>query len=241
MTVIDSHAQAFHDDAAHHGGYLYTSGARLSSRMANDRLTAATLALADFRGRRVLDIGCGDGTYTVELHDRGQPSCLCGIDPAPSAIEAARKKAVGRAIEFRVGSAYELPDTTERFDIAYLRGVLHHLDRPADALREALRVADKIIVVEPNGYSPILKLLEWGSRYHREHGEKSYPPHRLRKWIADLGGKVTADVFVGLVPFFAPNAIARLAKTIEPAVEATPLLRSVGCAVYVFAATRVLE
>ena len=37
---------------------------------------------------------------------------------------------------------------------------------------------------------------------------------------------------------FAPDAVARLAKVIEPVVEATPLLRCVGCAVYVFAATR---
>jgi ubiquinone/menaquinone biosynthesis C-methylase UbiE len=183
-------------------------------------------------------VGCGDGSYTVELHDRGRPSVLHGIDPASAAIAAARQRAGGRAIEFRVGSAYDLPYGADGFDIAYLRGVLHHLERPVDALCEALRVAKRIVVVEPNGYSPILKLLERASRYHRAHGEKSYPPHRLRQWVEDLGGEITAGHFAGLVPMFAPDPLARLAKAIEPLVEATPLLRCVGCAVYVFAATR---
>ena len=72
--------------------------------MANERLTAATLALADYRGQRILDVGCGDGTYTVELYDRGGPRFLHGIDPAPAAIGAARQRAGSRAIEFRVGT-----------------------------------------------------------------------------------------------------------------------------------------
>ena len=35
---------------------------------------------------------------------------------------------------------------------------------------------------------------------------------------------MTAELFVGLVPMFAPDAVARLAKVIEPLAEATPLL-----------------
>ena len=31
-------------------------------------------------------------------------------------------------------------------------------------------------LIEPNGYNPTLKLIERFSRYHREHGEKSYAP-----------------------------------------------------------------
>jgi SAM-dependent methyltransferase len=238
MSILDLNARAFNDDVERNGGYAYTTGARLSSRMANERLTAATLGLADFRGQRVLDVGCGDGTYTVELYDRGEPAFVQGIDPAGAAIEAARKAAGTRKLEFCVGSAYDLPYAAESFDTAYLRGVLHHMDRPVDALHEALRVAGRIVVVEPNGYSPILKLIERVSRYHRGHGEKSYPPHRLRRWTEDLGGQVTAGRFAGLVPMFAPDAVARLLKIVEPLLEATPVLRSVGCAVYVFVATR---
>lgn len=93
---------------------------------------------------------------------------------------------------FAVGSASGLPHSDGEFDLAYLRGVLHHMDRPIDALAEALRLAPLIVVVEPNGYNPGLKLLERVSRYHREHGEKSYAPRRLDRWVESVGGTVVA-------------------------------------------------
>lgn len=235
---MDIKSEVFNQDAAHRGGYVYTTNARLSSRMANRRLTDAGLAAADFRGKKVLDIGCGDGTYTIELFDLGQPASIHGIDPAAEAVEIARHKAGDRPVTFSVESAYELPYEADRFDIAYLRGVLHHMDRPEEALREALRVASTLVVIEPNGNSPILKLIERTSRYHIEHLEKSYSSHSLNRWIGALGGEVTRRQWAGLVPMFCPDWMARTLKVVEPVVERLPFINAVGCAVYVFAATR---
>src|SRR5207249_180633 len=117
----------------------YTTDSRLSSRLANRRLTEAALSVADFAGRRVIDVGCGDGTYTVELVQMGA-TAVEGVDPAANAIRAARGRAGGLRVNFVEATAYALPYDADSFDLAYLRGVLHHLDRPADALREALRV-----------------------------------------------------------------------------------------------------
>jgi ubiquinone/menaquinone biosynthesis C-methylase UbiE len=234
----DPNAQPFQEDALLRGGYLYSTGAPLSSRMANERLTTATLAIAALRDQRVLDIGCGDGTYSVELFDRAHPAELHGIDPAEAAIKVARSKIGKRSIQFDMGSAYDLPYPADRFDAAHLRGVLHHLDDPVQALREALRVAATVVVIEPNGYSPVLKLLERVSRYHRQHGEKSYAPHRLKGWVEGLGAEVTRAVYAGLVPMFTYDGVARAIKVVEPLVESLPLVRNVACAVYVFSATR---
>ncbi len=235
---MDTKSEVFNRDAARRGGYVYTTNARLSSTLANRRLTEAGLAVADFRGKSVLDIGCGDGTYTLELFDRAQPARIHGIDPAEEAVEIARQKAGDRAATFAVENAYALPYDADQFDIAYLRGVLHHMDRPQDALREALRVAPTLVVIEPNGNSPILKLIEKTSRYHIEHQEKSYSSRSLNRWIADLGARITARQWAGLVPMFCSDGMARALKAVEPAVERTPLLNAVGCAVYVFSATR---
>jgi ubiquinone/menaquinone biosynthesis C-methylase UbiE len=234
----DSTVDPFNKDVAANSGYLYTTSSGLSSQLANRRLSDAALAAANFRDQRVIDIGCGDGTYTMELFDRGQPASMHGVDPACNAIDAARKRAAGRNIRFAVENAYKLPFAPNSFDLAHLRGVLHHMDRPADALREAFRVAPLILVIEPNGYNPILKLLEKASRYHREHEEKSYPALRLDKWVRDIGGSVILRKWVGLVPFFCPDAIARLLKQVEPFLEKTPLIRACGCAVYVMVAKR---
>jgi ubiquinone/menaquinone biosynthesis C-methylase UbiE len=235
---IQADFQVFNRDVTQNYGYLYSTNAQLSSQIANCRLTDATLAIIDLLGKRLLDIGCGDGTYTVEIFDRGQPASIHGVDVASEAISIAQQKIRDRSMTFAVHSAYELPYAANTFDVAYLRGVLHHLDRPIDALREALRVAAMLVVIEPNGYSPVLKLLERYSRYHVEHQEKSYTANVLDQWIGQNGGIVLKRQWVGLVPMFCPAWFARMLKWIEPVVERTPLLNRFGCAVYVFIATR---
>lgn len=61
--------------------------------------------------QRLIDIGCGDGTFTVELFDRGQPTRITAIDPCEDAIGVAEEKKGGRAIAFSTESAYQLPLT----------------------------------------------------------------------------------------------------------------------------------
>ncbi len=233
---IDPSVAPFSTDIAANAGYLYTTNARLSSRLANRRLTSASLALANLNGRRVIDIGCGDGTYTVELAQEGGATCVVALDPAESAVQVARSKLNGRPIYLSVGSAFALPHPNNSFDVAYLRGVLHHMADPAQALGEALRVAATVVVVEPNGYNPVLKVLERYSTYHVEHGEKSYAPRQLDRWVDEQGGTVERRAFAGLVPMFCPDWLARVAKRLEPLVERLPGARALGCAVYVFSA-----
>lgn len=231
--ATDRGVEPFRQDVRRGGRYRYAGGERLSARLANGTISAASFEVASFEGRRVLDIGCGDGTYTLELVTRCRPSAAVALDPAAEAIEAARSQDRHGLVDWRVGDAYSLPYEAGEFQLAYLRGVLHHLEDPALALAEALRVAEQIVVVEPNGYSPALKVIERASRYHREHGERSFVPRRLDRWIEGAGGMIGRRIWRGLVPMFAPDAVARLAKRVEPAVESVPGLRALACAVYV--------
>jgi 2-polyprenyl-3-methyl-5-hydroxy-6-metoxy-1,4-benzoquinol methylase len=228
----------FERDASNNEGYLYTTGASLSSQIAGRRHSDAMLGAADYRGKRVIDVGCGDGTYAIELFDSTAPASIYAFDPAAKAIEVARKKAGSRNITFEVSSAYDIPCADNSFDIAHVRNVLHHMDRPVDALREALRVAPTIVVLEPNGYNLGLKLIEKLSKYHREHGEKSYPPARLERWIRNLGGRVTARDWVCFVPYFCPDWVARTTRMLQPLVESIPLVRWFGCGSFLIIATR---
>lgn len=238
MGSRQDYVDPFAADAAANDGYVYTTNAPLSSQLANRRLTEAALAVHSFAGARVLDIGCGDGTYTHELAELADVRTVHGIDPAAEAVRLAKARTTRPDVSFAVSSAYQLPYADDTFDVALLRGVLHHMGRPVDALRDALRVAPTIVVVEPNGYNPGLKVLERCSTYHIEHGEKSYAPLVLDRWVADVGGVVKARVWAGFVPMFCPDWWARAAKRVEPAVERLPLVRFLGCAVYVFAAAR---
>ena len=184
----------------------------------------------------VLDIGCGDGTHTLELDLFGEPKGIIAGDVADKAIKVASEKSIGRNIYYIINSAYELPFQTKSFDVAILRAVLHHLDNPRKAIQEALRVADMIWVIEPNGYNPGLKFNEKFSTYHIEHQEKSYAPHVLDQWISQLGGKVIHRKWAGFVPMFCPDWMARGMKWLEPIVEHFPGINRIGCAIYYFSA-----
>lgn len=231
----------FNHDAFENQGYLYSTNAPLSSQMANKRLSDLTLENVDLHNKTVLDIGCGDGVYTIELFDRVQVKRMVGVDFASQAIEIAQTKSGSRSIEFEVQSANNLPFETKCFDIAIIRGVLHHLDDPVPALKEALRVASIVWVIEPNGYNPGLKLLEKFSQYHIDHQEKSYLPAFLDKEIEKMGGKVLHRKWAGFVPMFCPNWMAKIMKTLEIVVENVPIIKHLGCAVYTFSASDVID
>jgi SAM-dependent methyltransferase len=230
--------EVFNRDASAGGSYVYTSQTKLSCRLATERSFNAILGVTPMRGRSILDMGCGDGYYTVRYWDEAKPRAMTGVDGAAAAIKVADERKQSRPIRFEVADVHKLPFADDAFDLALVQSVLHHDDRPADIIREAFRVAPVILIHEPNGSSPGLKFLEKASRYHREHGEKSYTAGKLAKWVENAGGRVQSVRYAGFVPMFCPDWIAKTMKVAEPLVESTPLLRTLGCAVYVMSATR---
>ena len=233
-----SGADPFNRDAAHHAGYVYTTDARLSCRLATQRSTDVVLELGRFAGRSVLDVGCGDGFYTLRYWDPGRPRAMAGVDAASRAVEVANANRGDRPIRFEVGDAHRLPYPDDSFDLVLIQSIPHHDDDPPGTLRKVFRLAPEVLVHEPNGNNLRLKVIEKVSRYHREHREKSYAPRRLVRWVEQAGGRVVRGRFAGFVPMFCPDWLARGMKRAELAVERLPVIRALGCAVYVFVATR---
>lgn len=238
MTGSHQQGLVFDRDAASHGGYVYTTNQRLSSRLATQRSTDLILSAGCFSNRSVLDIACGDGFYTVRFWDQGRPRLMVGLDVATAAVRVARERVGAQRVLFASGDAHQLPFADDAFELVLVQSVLHHDDDPADMLREAFRLAPEVLIHEPNGNNPGLKLIEKTSHYHVEHGEKSYSTRQLRRWIEHAGGRVVWQAFAGLVPMFCPDWIAQITKAAEPLIERTPLLNAVGCAVCVIVARR---
>lgn len=228
----------FNADAAAGEGYIYTTAGRFSSRHVLERHFQLIKGIGRLEGRSVVDIGCGDGFSTMRFWDSVHPSKMAGVDPAPNAIKVADSKRGERPIEFRVLTDNHVPFEDASFDVAIIQGVLHHADDPPAIIKEALRVAREVVILEPNGLNPGLKVLEKASPYHRAHNERSYTRRRLRGWVENAGGHVVEEKFAVFVPIFSPDWLAKAMKAVEPAVEATPGLRALGCSVYVMRATR---
>src|SRR5689334_2865999 len=87
----EKNIDTFSKDTKKMGGYVYTSNGKLSSQLANEYQTKTTLSLVRIKGKRVIDVGCGDGTYTQEWFKLGKPKSILGLDPSKQAIKAAIK------------------------------------------------------------------------------------------------------------------------------------------------------
>ena len=73
----------------------------------------------DWKNKRVLEIGCGDGRLTLRLARLG--ANVHAIDPSAEVIRMARRKKPPRFADqicFSVGNAAQLKKKSESFDIA---------------------------------------------------------------------------------------------------------------------------
>lgn len=216
----------FDEDALEHQGYLYTlKRAPFSAQIATARQSKLIHDFIPSGSKSLLDVGCGDGAFTSEFADMGLKK-IVGIDPSTEAIKIA-KSTDTFGIEYHAGGIELVRGA--KFDIGILRGVLHHANNPRELLFKTAEVCKRIIVLEPNGLNPILKVIEKTSPYHRSHGEKSFHPKLLRAWIRGAGYIVVEERVGGLVPYFSPAWAARILSSAEPIAERMPWIRDIIC------------
>lgn len=134
---------------------------------------AATLAALRPRYDHALEVGCSIGVLTRQLAERCR--ALAAMEPAPSALAAARARCAELAqVRFVEGTApADWPG--ERFDLILLSEVVYYLDR-ADVARLAGRVD---ATLAPDGD---LVLVHWT-------GETNYP----------LGGDEAAEALIAIL------------------------------------------
>ncbi|GAA5166085.1 methyltransferase domain-containing protein [Ornithinimicrobium tianjinense] len=122
----------------HHQSVLASHGARTAAS------SAAYLLPHLHPGDRVLDLGCGPGSITLDLAEAvGPEGRVVGVDAAAAAVASARDAAAARGdttTVFEVADAYALAFEDASFDVAHAHQVMQHLADPVAALRELARV-----------------------------------------------------------------------------------------------------
>lgn len=95
-------------------------------------------------GIRVLDIGCGTGTFATILKQRYPDVEVTGLDPDPKALARARRKAEQArvSVHFDQGFADSLEYAAMSFDLVFSSFTFHHLEgsNREKTLREVRRV-----------------------------------------------------------------------------------------------------
>jgi len=103
------------------------------TEMVRERFTTST--------QRLLDFGCGPGTYSVQFAHLGYR--VTGFDVSPGNVETARALAarygMSERTRFDVGVAEALDYPSSHFDIVVGIDILHHVE-VASAVAECLRV-----------------------------------------------------------------------------------------------------
>jgi ubiquinone/menaquinone biosynthesis C-methylase UbiE len=82
--------------------------------------------IGSWGGKKVLEIGCGDGRLTRRLASLG-PKLIRAIDPSNDRIRTARKnlpETLRKQIRYEVGSAEELKYSPNTFDLVVFSWVL---------------------------------------------------------------------------------------------------------------------
>ena len=219
--------EIWNEDMRTHGGYFYSSNPPYSAKVAHARISREIIKSIPADTRTIIDFGCGDGMYTAELALYFPQAQIVALDPAAVAIEIAKKQFP--TIEFSVADLLDtrtLSDTV--YDVGIIRAVLHHLpdNSQALAIQNASQRCRRLIILEPNGNNPVVKLFEKYSKYHIEHEEKSYTSTATLNWCRQSHWEQIELTFIGFVPTFFPELPARLVHFVQPFFEKVPLINT---------------
>jgi methionine biosynthesis protein MetW len=102
-------------------------------------------------GDCLLDIGCGDGSFTILLKETLKSREVVGIEIAPEAINAIEKKGI-KAYQLDIDEK-TFPFNDDYFDVVYCGEVIEHLFNPDHLLKEVYRVlkpGGSCIISTPN-------------------------------------------------------------------------------------------
>lgn len=152
-----------------------------------DEETRAAIA-----GKRVLDMGCGEGASSVRLVDMGAAYVL-GVDISQTAITRAQARARPGRLEFRLGDVTSELDG--EFDCVFGRSILHHIDYRGVLPRlyaEHLAPGGTMLFMEPQGENLLIRLYSRLVTSAHTPDERSFVEDDLR-WLRDHFPAVELD------------------------------------------------
>lgn len=171
----------------HHHPDLYEAENRALRR--DRRLDLALREIADWRGKDLLDLGCGTGFWLPEYGEDAR--LVLGVEPDPALLPALAQRIRGapnlRALQ---GSAEALPLPEASVDIVHAR-FAYFFGEGAEAglaeVRRVLRPGGVFIAID-NAWEQgqFARLLEWATQ-----GNGAIDPDRARAWWSQHGATRT--------------------------------------------------
>lgn len=145
----------------------------------------------DLEGQRILDAGCGPGTFSLALAARG--ARVVGVDLSPELVEVARERAAGAPGPTPEFIAGDLLDVAREggFDRAVVMDCFIHyrLDETLEALRVLTAGVESQVLFTVAPWTPLLALMHGAGRFFpSDHKAPPIVPVRRRALAHALAG-----------------------------------------------------
>lgn len=197
-----------HADEAEISGW---SDAGLSQRLRVFQSLLASVTVP--AGARVLELGCGGGTYVRLLGGLGHRAV--GLDYSLPSLQRAVAADPGRKGSYAAAEAYALPFPAGVFDLVTCIGVVQTLEDPERALDEMVRVLRRggwLVVEALNARAMPAMLRRAGDALLRRPPRVlAHPPATMRRWLGARGLAVMREAAILL----APRRLAPLGRLLE--------------------------
>ena len=209
----------------------FSGGGRLIDRREKQAVLDAVEPIGD---RRLLELACGTGRFTVMLAERGAD--VTGLDISGAMLTQAREKsrtsAVSDRIDFLRGDAGRLPFPDDAFDTVFAVRFFHLADTPAQYLSEMQRVARKRVFFDTFNARSARSVYNW----LLPMGSHLYTRGDVDRLLQDVGLELETATHDFIVPYgiyrSLPGPIADPLRDIDTTVLRTPIGRYLATVSY---------
>jgi len=195
---------------------------------------AVLSALGPVEGKRILEVACGTGRFTVTLAKQGAD--MVGLDISAAMLVQGRSKAakvgVDDRVAFMLGDAARLPFPDDHFDAVFAMRFFHLADRPVTFLRELRRVSKGQVFFDTFNLESTRIIYNW----LLPMGSRLYSRRDVESLLADAGLELRGESHDFVLPYgfyrSLPRTVASPFRQVDAAIGRTGLGEAIASVSY---------